>query len=381
MKKLVSRKIGHLYTWGESTFLGHNNCSRYVKPTRVMSTGDGNLFEEPIAKVSAGEFHCGFVTEEGSLYTFGESRHGELGHSTKFNLGPMKVEDIPLCSDVACGRYFTLALTKTGEVYSWGFRGEHSLLGRLFGYAPRSPLGYVVEHNQTAPQKVSLPEKVVSIAAGRAHCLAVGNSGKVYCWGSNDFGEVGNSELLLHQHKPTEIPEFVENENEKVQRVVAGHNTSAAVTSQGRVYVWGRNEDFELGVSDEEITKLAEPKPTLLELTKLAPAKEVYLGFNTIMLLSEIQTIWVAGMGLWNNLEDFELPSTLEPTKVCCGRDYFAALTQKNQVVYYGGPFSGEDKLEVDLAEKSKVTSEDFFPGKVLQLEGRYGYCAAVIDS
>ena len=83
--------------------------------------------------------------------------------------------------DVHCGESHTVALTKEGEVYTWG----GGSLGQL---------GLGDFYKQSLPIRVSnLELKVVQISCGKRHSSAVSQDGSLYTWGSNEYGQLGRT--------------------------------------------------------------------------------------------------------------------------------------------------------------------------------------------
>ena len=126
---VVSMK-GKVYSWGQGKFgrLGHGNDVKQSRPTQI-----DKLNAWCIRQVSAGGFHTAAVAESGELFTWGGGEHGQLGHGTKMNqLRPELVESLRakghFVLQVTCGWSHTVALTQSGEVFTWG-NGDHGKLG------------------------------------------------------------------------------------------------------------------------------------------------------------------------------------------------------------------------------------------------------------
>ena len=71
---------------------------------------------------------------------------------------------------IAAGLYHSLAITEDGSLYSWG-DGEFGGLG----------LGN--ENNQNKPRKVAINEHVVAVAAGYCFSMALTKNGSLFVWG------------------------------------------------------------------------------------------------------------------------------------------------------------------------------------------------------
>ncbi len=124
------------------------------------------------------------------------------------------------------------ASATTTELYSWG-------------YNPDGELGNGSTTNATTPVKVSLPAGVTATAAaaGGDHSLAIGSDGKLYAWGNNSEGQLGNG-TTVSSSTPVVVsmPAGV-----TATAVAAGQSHSVTLGSNGAVYDWGDNSEEELG--------------------------------------------------------------------------------------------------------------------------------------
>jgi alpha-tubulin suppressor-like RCC1 family protein len=89
-----------------------------------------------------------------------------------------------------------LALLNNGDVYSWG-KNDMGEIGNN---------GSV---NVTSPYKVTVPidpgDRIVSVNAGYEHSSALTASGKLYCWGNQQDGRLGNGVTSGYQRAPVYI--------------------------------------------------------------------------------------------------------------------------------------------------------------------------------
>ena len=153
------------------------------------------------------------------------------------------VADVPTgFIGVAAGGNFSLALEKkndgTTAMYAWG-TNTYGQLG----------LG----NNNTAQNMAQVPnfpptnEKLRSVSAGAAHALALTESGKVYAWGLNDYGQLGIGNTT-NKNVPT-LVSGAWNGN-KIISIAAGDNHSLAMDDAFNVYAWGLNSSGQLGLGD-----------------------------------------------------------------------------------------------------------------------------------
>jgi len=84
--------------------------------------------------------------------------------------------------------------------------------------------------------------RIVSVAAGGWHCLALSREGEVYPWGDGDFGSLGHAD-----GGDRAVPSRIESLS-RIESIAAGdHWTSAAVVEDGKLFTWG----WATGIQDE----------------------------------------------------------------------------------------------------------------------------------
>ncbi|XP_058785195.1 ultraviolet-B receptor UVR8-like [Vicia villosa] len=152
--------------------------------------------------------------------------------------------------DIAAGESHTLLLSGDGSVYSWG-RG---MFGRL-GLGSQNDELFPVKIKFENPSGSSDCVKIVGIAAGAYHSLALAEDGSVWCWGYNIYGQLGISGEDSHDSQvPCLLSRFLElqppdsstglSEAEdraslKMCTVKAGGMMSLAIDNRGTLWIWG----------------------------------------------------------------------------------------------------------------------------------------------
>jgi RCC1 and BTB domain-containing protein len=121
----LTREDSEVFAWGDSengvSGVGDNDGQQYT-PRLVEE-----LCGQNTVQISACGFHSAAVTQAGRVFSWGDSKFGRLGYDSVLNVtNPQLIEalrevDIEY---VACGGFHTAAITKTGEMYTWG-GGEH----------------------------------------------------------------------------------------------------------------------------------------------------------------------------------------------------------------------------------------------------------------
>ncbi|KAK6172413.1 hypothetical protein SNE40_016067 [Patella caerulea] len=225
---------GDVYSWGngDGGRLGHGDNISREEPTVVAS-----LSGKHIINIICGSTYSTAITATGELYTWGRGNYGRLGHgssedqSTPSIVSALKGHRI---IDVACGSgdAHTLAVAETGAVYSWG-DGDYGKLGRGGSDGCKTPK--LIEN--------LMGQEVVRVFCGAQFSLALTKSGALYSWGKGDNYRLGHG-TEDHIRLPKQI-EFLA--GKKIVDVSVGSMHCAAVTEDGDVFCWGKNENGQLG--------------------------------------------------------------------------------------------------------------------------------------
>jgi alpha-tubulin suppressor-like RCC1 family protein len=176
-------EAGEVYAWGdnESGQLGVGDKENRLTPVKMPGL-------QRVKAIAAGALHSLALTEAGEVYAW-----GHLG--SKYAQGRLvAIEEHPTpeiveivgsfgrVKTIAAGECHSLALTENGTVYAWG----DNRVGQL-------GLGDRETQNCLTPRIVGKlgGEKIKDIAAGNFHSLALTEAGEVYAWGLNEYGQLG----------------------------------------------------------------------------------------------------------------------------------------------------------------------------------------------
>ncbi|KAH8660689.1 regulator of chromosome condensation 1/beta-lactamase-inhibitor protein II [Tricladium varicosporioides] len=202
------------------------------------------------------------LTGEGLVYGWGTFRanDGVLGFSTKNAVESVKTNDpekklqrkpvlIPFLTKIvslAAGNDHVLALDDKGKVFSWG-TGEQSQLGRRI--VERTRLGALT------PSRVAL-SNIKQISCGAYHCFAIDEAGTVYAWGSNNFGQTGildgaglGDATIMKPGKVEALRPY------KIREIQGGAHHSLACTEDNKLLIWGRCDDGQAGFKLNDLSK------------------------------------------------------------------------------------------------------------------------------
>jgi len=314
---------GALLTFGGdgSGQCGHGDVRDQWLPRRVE-----NLKDHPVVQMSGSRSHS-MVVSEGRVLAWGKAKYGQLGFGGK-NWDQMNPREVPGLDEVhithtAAGETHSLALSKSGQVFSWG-RGKYGRLGLNSEQAQMYPklittishvritrivcghhhsmassatgqlfvwgcnnygqLGTRSQHSLLRPEQLRVPGDlpIVDIAAGCFHSLALSKEGVVYSWGLNAFGQLGTGDTD-HRLTPTAVETFamLSESPSRASAVRAGQFHSAVLTANGKLYMFGDNRYGQLGLGDFENREL----PSRVDLPSGNGVRDVALGnWHTIAL-------------------------------------------------------------------------------------------------
>jgi alpha-tubulin suppressor-like RCC1 family protein len=201
---------------------------------------------------------------------------------------------------------------------------------------------------------------IVGVAAGTQHILAVTKDAFVIGWGGNQNAQLtGPYSATLTP--PTLIAGFPP--NTKIRSVHAGSNHSAAVTNDGRLFVWGDNSCYQLGLKLTP-TPLKVKLPTLIPLP--SPVVDVACGSAHFVVLTESHGLFVWGanyaaqLGLRHTIPKttptrLGFPENLQVSRVFAGIQYSMFLTTDGSVYWCGrNNFSGDSNDEDERPNSPK---------------------------
>lgn len=138
---------------------------------------------------------------------------------------------------IAAGDSHSLALCADGKLYGWGsnYYGE---LGNIGGSSGNVPV--VLETGAALAGKT-----IIAIDAGVNSSYALTSDGKVFAWGINTYGQLGNGSTA-NSNTPVAVDVAGVLAGKVVTAVSAGHYHAMALTSDGQVVAWGLNDRGQL---------------------------------------------------------------------------------------------------------------------------------------
>jgi hypothetical protein len=237
---------GSTYCWGRNSYgqLGDGTTDlRLHTPTTVLG---GHAF----TSVTVGGDHSCAVTVANVAYCWGantvEGRLGIGDSTTAFVLTPTRVVGGLSFVQLSTSGSHTCGITTDGKAYCWG----QNWVGEL---------GDGTRTHRSAPVEVAGSLSFTEISVGGSHSCAIATSGAAYCWGSNTNGQLGLDAFELCPEFGSFCPQPIAvHGNLRFIRISLGSLHSCGLTTAGRLYCWGYNGAGQLG----DGTKAPRGEPT-----------------------------------------------------------------------------------------------------------------------
>jgi alpha-tubulin suppressor-like RCC1 family protein len=239
-----------LWTWGGNLYaqMGINDNTNTDRLTPVTTFAGGTNWKS----VSCARHHAAAIKTDGTLWSWGENASGQQG------VNDTTTRSTPVTTllggnnwkSLDCGGYHTVAIKTDGTLWTWG----RNQLGQL---------GVNNTANRNTPVTTLLGGtnwKQVSaggIGGVSGHTAAIKTDGTLWIWGNNSYGQLGVNDTTT---RSTPVTTLLGGNNWKSLNCGVRH--TAAIKTDGTLWLWGRNTEGQLGVNNT--TTRSTPVTTLL---------------------------------------------------------------------------------------------------------------------
>ena len=352
--------------------LGESHLVITLVDGRVLSTGDNRIGQlgdgsttstddlvfvapkavvGPLAQLAAGYFHTLALDASGRLLAWGDNTRGQLGIGVAVNRSvPGPIQGLTGITRIATGHRHALALKSDGTVKAWGDNDELAVGNgkddRLFT-SPQDVIGLVnvrrvaaggsssaaldtagklwvwgtnlrgqlaiapdVYRTNRPTPALGLPP-LAEVSVGAEHMLGLDLQGRVWVWGSNGRGQLGDG------YDQTTAPRML-NSLSNIVAVSAAGDHSMALDAQGRVWAWGDNGYKQVGISADDQVKVPFLVPGLPVI------KAVTAGYFSSLALGVDGSLWAWGEGQEGQLGNGQ--QDIRGTPARAGDDTYSAI-------------------------------------------------------
>ena len=282
-------------------------------------------------------FRKKFILNENYFVEFGGGHKVDLPNN-KITLIEKNKSDI---ISISCGRNHNVALRKCGSLYIWG-DNEYGQLGwgsleknlytsPIHGLFSQCGLAKLPYHDFV------LDELIILVRCGNYHTIALAKSSMCYVWGSNEYGQLG----LGHRKNQIAFPlqfDFFQKKSHIIIDICCGGNHTIALTAENKIYAWGNNKYYQLGLGDDR----TQCSPKELMLRNIIA---INCGIDYTVALSTSGKLYVWGcndhgeLGLGHNRNQ-KFPRQLilseEIKSISCGQFHMACITVYDKIFIWG---------------------------------------------
>lgn len=187
---LALKSDGTVWAWGFGSAgqLGYGGTANRTTATQVSGlTG--------VVAIAGGADHSLAVKSDGTLWAWGSNTAGQIGNPSTMTgfLVPVQVSGLTGAAGVAAGNDTSYVRKTDGTVWAFGANYAGQLGTGGIGSASSSPV------------RVGTLTNIASIAAGRDHALAREIGGRVWAWGVNDAGQLGDGTTAAFRASPVQV--------------------------------------------------------------------------------------------------------------------------------------------------------------------------------
>lgn len=375
---------GKAKCWGKNLTgqLGNMNTVNRNGPTDVLG------IEESIQSLALGVGHTCALSDAGGVRCWGKNEYGQLGDGSLKNRNtPVGVAGLSSgVSGIASGGSHTCAITIEGGVKCWG-ANQYGQLGNRTVADQSKPVDVVslsggvmaiaASQGSTDVAQTDLTQTDVT-QTDAAHTCALLTEGDVKCWGSNQWGQLGDGTTV-----DSGVPVDVLGLETDIVAIAVGALHACALSERGSVACWGANLKGELGATDSQQNARA--------VALDGPASDILAisaGSSYTCAVSVLGAVQCWGSNLYGQLGDGSVRASARPLKVAeldnsvdkivAGDQYNCVLLLDGQVKCWGNNEHGKLGNGTEGAFDHMPAAVERLAADVVDIAGKYEHTCAL---
>ncbi len=195
---------------------------------------------EHILQLEQGEYHSAILTSSGRLLMWGGNLYGQLGinSDTRIMNKPMEITSFLGLSDdekiieISLGLHHSSALTSNGRVFMWGLNNAGCI-------GDGTAVNVIVPKDITNQFNLENDEAIVHVRLGYGNSFAITSQNRLFQWGNY----LDEDHTVKNRLTPTDITDTLSlDENEGIIDLVGGNSNTVLLTSNHRILIWGWND-------------------------------------------------------------------------------------------------------------------------------------------
>ena len=255
---------GTLWLWGEGAGgqLGDNTVVKKSSPIQTITRGSNWKY------LSLGGYEAAAIKNDGTLWLWGLNASGQIGDNTTVSKSsPIQIITGGTWSTINLGEYNNaVAGIKTdGTLWLWG--RNH------FGQ-----LGDNTTVNKSSPIQIMTGGTWRSVDGFNCNMAGIKTDGTLWTWGDNAYGQLGDNTTVS---KSSPVQTVTGGTNWK--QVSCGKKHTAAIKTDGTLWIWGRNNKGQLG--DNTTVNKSSPIQTMMRVNTW---RQLSCGYETTAAIQDL---------------------------------------------------------------------------------------------
>jgi alpha-tubulin suppressor-like RCC1 family protein len=266
-KSLALSSFGRVFSWGNNLYKTEYGEEINSLPKEITKSFKLNK-DDAIKTIFSSYEHFAAISKEGKVFMWGDNSFGALGidEDKLFKVEPVEItKSFNLTNDdkiieISLGMCHSASLSTNGRVFVWGRNKVYEKINNAeFGgmLGDNSIIDRFAPVEITSNFKLNDNERIVNISLGGYHSAALSSQGRVFTWGSNEWGQLGikhrrsffsnKPNNYFFEKTPVDISNLIETKsNEKIINIHLGDDHSSALSNLGRVFMWGNNANKQI---------------------------------------------------------------------------------------------------------------------------------------
>ena len=340
----ILREEGTVACWGKNDLgqLGSGRGATLSTPTAVVTQVGGEALDGLVQIDATGSAACA-LREDGSVWCWGSNASGQLGQPASLDSSRIarQVDGVSNAERVAVGENHACALLEDATLRCWSASPSSSILG-----AGNSNTKTVALPLDPSGSGVAF-SGVTDVACGDYQTCAIDEAGHGYCWGMQNYGEVGVGDFGYSYYIPTQV-----SLGAKVEQVAAGWATTCWSHADGGLTCHGRGPfGPEVDPATQNYLPVSMPVPDDPETGDPLSVAELAVDGSVRCLLTEEGSVWCWGENYYGQLgnDTKEQSSVLVKVEglshivaIDAGYSHACAVDEDGRVYCWGNNASGE---------------------------------------
>ena len=235
---------GTLWLWGPGAGGKLGDNTIVSKSSPVQTVAGGNNWKQ-VSTGGQSNFAVAAIKTDGTLWTWGDNSSGQLGDGTATS------RSSPVQTVLGGTNWKQVSICKATNAHCGAIKTDGTLW--MWGQGINGQIGDNTAGNKISPvQTVTGGNNWQQVSCGTAHTAAIKTDGTLWLWGINNVGQLGDNTIV---RKSSPVQTVAGGNNWK--QVSAGNFGTAAIKTDGTLWLWGNGSGGALG----DNTALARSSP------------------------------------------------------------------------------------------------------------------------